>query len=71
MSHSESQERSRSEPSRMKSIRCLNRMCGEQIAIINGNVPAVTCKKCGKTRRLYHDKKSRAITLTIKTQPSS
>jgi hypothetical protein len=53
----------------MKSIRCLNRMCGERIALINGNVPSVTCKVCGKTRRLYHEKKSRAIKLVIKTQP--
>ena len=54
----------------MKTIRCLNRMCGEPIAVINGNVPELRCGKCGKVRKLYHARKSRAIRLTIKTQPS-
>jgi hypothetical protein len=44
-------------------------MCGAVIAAINGNVPELKCGKCGKTRKLYHAKKSRAIRLTIKTQP--
>jgi uncharacterized Zn finger protein len=50
----------------MKKIRCRNRQCGNVIAYINGNVPAVTCDKCGTVRKLYHNEKRDSIKLTIK-----
>lgn len=51
----------------MQSIKCKNRQCGNNIAFINGNVPSVTCDKCGTIRKLYHAEKSRGMKLTIST----
>jgi hypothetical protein len=50
----------------MKAVKCKNKQCGHTIALINGNVPALTCEKCGTVRKLHYPRKQKGFALTVR-----